>query len=201
MRSRFREPTALELALWHHAVRGVVRLVEREEDRREQQREEATPSEPVPLRPPGEAPDAPGAAPRPVAARRSPPTAAPRPSSLDRRTLRQLERGRAPIAARLDLHGYHQEAAHAALTAFLARAQDRGQRCVLVITGRGERRGGVLRQSVPRWLQEPPLASRVLGFGEAGRAHGGAGALYVLLRRPRSEKGRAGFRSRPEPDR
>jgi DNA-nicking Smr family endonuclease len=53
-----------------------------------------------------------------------------------------------------------------------------------VITGRGERSGGVLRRSVPRWLEEPRLAARVLGWAEAGRAHGGAGALYLLLRRP-----------------
>ena len=46
----------------------------------------------------------------------------------------------------------------------------------------GEERG-VLRRLVPHWLREPDLRSVVLGFEEAGRAHGGSGALYVRLRR------------------
>ncbi|MCL6609667.1 MAG: Smr/MutS family protein, partial [Geminicoccaceae bacterium] len=110
------------------------------------------------------------------------------PTPLDRRTLRRLERGQFSISARLDLHGLDQRAAHDALLAFLARARDRGHRCVLVITGRGERSGGVLRRSVPRWLGEPPLAALVLGWAEAGRAHGGAGALYLLLRRRATDR-------------
>ncbi|MCS6877188.1 MAG: Smr/MutS family protein [Geminicoccaceae bacterium] len=96
---------------------------------------------------------------------------------------RRLDRGHFPLGARLDLHGLTQEAAHAALTRFLPRAAEAGHRCVLVITGRGERSGGILRTAVPRWLAEPPLAEKVLGWAEAGRSHGGRGALYVLLRR------------------
>ena len=41
----------------------------------------------------------------------------------------------------------------------------------------------MLRRLAPQWLGEPDLRSVVLGFEEAGRAHGGAGALYVRLRR------------------
>ena len=44
---------------------------------------------------------------------------------------------------------------------------------------------GVLRRLVPHWLRLPDLRPLVLGFEEAGAAHGGAGALYVRLRRPR----------------
>jgi DNA-nicking Smr family endonuclease len=40
-----------------------------------------------------------------------------------------------------------------------------------------------LRRLAPHWLREPDLRSIVLGFEEAGRAHGGSGALYVRLRR------------------
>jgi DNA-nicking Smr family endonuclease len=40
-----------------------------------------------------------------------------------------------------------------------------------------------LRRIVPHWLGAPDLRAVVLGFEEAGRAHGGAGALYVRLRR------------------
>ena len=42
---------------------------------------------------------------------------------------------------------------------------------------------GVLRRSVPHWLRGPELRGLVIGFEEAARHHGGAGALYVRLRR------------------
>ena len=64
---------------------------------------------------------------------------------------------------------------------------------MIVVTGKGEQRGreapswidepGVLRRLVPHWLREADMRAVVLGFEEAGRAHGGAGALYVRLRR------------------
>jgi DNA-nicking Smr family endonuclease len=106
-----------------------------------------------------------------------------RPVDLDRRTWLKLRRGLYPIEARLDLHGLSQAQAHERLTAFLALAQQRGNRCVLLITGRGVRHGGTLRAMVPRWLDEPPNRLRVLAYAEAHLRHGGEGALYVLLRR------------------
>lgn len=182
MRGRPRLPTALELALWHGAVRDVVRRAEMPEPARPPA--EAAPSDPM-TTPAADATATPpavvGAEAAAALPKRSPALATPSP--LDRRMLRRLERGAYPISARLDLHGLDQKAAHRALADFLAQAQGRGHRCVLVITGRGERSGGVLRREVPRWLLEPPTAARVLGWAEAGRAHGGEGALYVLLRR------------------
>jgi DNA-nicking Smr family endonuclease len=73
---------------------------------------------------------------------------------------------------------------------FLAAEQARGSRCVLVITGTGARTGGgILRQLTPRWLESPPNAPRVIAYAPAGPAHGGDGALYVLLRRRRELSG------------
>lgn len=185
MRGRTRVPTALELALWHHAVREVVRRVERSgrKDPAPPLPPSAATAEPPEAPAPGEAEAAAVALTEGIRWAPSSPPSPPAPQPLDRRTLRRLERGLHPISARLDLHGLDQQAAHDALVAFLAQAQGRGHRCVLVITGRGERTGGILRRSVPRWLEEPRLAARVLGWAEAGRAHGGAGALYILLRR------------------
>jgi DNA-nicking Smr family endonuclease len=54
---------------------------------------------------------------------------------------------------------------------------------VLVITGKGALGDGVLRRRTPEWLAEPPLRSVVAGVSEAHRARGGAGALYVALKR------------------
>jgi len=134
-------------------------------------------------------------APKPVAK----PAPAPRGEKLNRQTARQLERGRLPVEARLDLHGLRQRDAHAALRRFLKSAQGKGYRHVLVITGKGaapdetkpfyeEDERGVLRQAVPHWLSQPDLAQVIVSYSEAPRRLGGEGALYVRLRRPRPTK-------------
>ena len=90
-----------------------------------------------------------------------------------------------------------QDRADAALTAFLRSAQARGNRIVLVVTGKGnaDRDGrGVLRQVVPGWLARPDLREFVVGFQEAGRRHGGEGALYVRIRRRRAARLRSAAR-------
>ena len=112
---------------------------------------------------------------------------------IERRLKRDLARGRAAVDSALDLHGMTQAEAHHALRGFLVQAQMQGFRLVIVITGKGARtpqndedwfhETGVLRRVVPHWLREPDLRSTVLGFEEAGPGHGGAGALYVRLRR------------------
>lgn len=109
---------------------------------------------------------------------------------LDDRTKRRLVRGSVAIDERLDLHGMTQDAAHSALRHFLVTARMRGARIVLVITGKGRggpaaevHERGVLRRSVPHWLADASLRSIVVGFEEAHLAHGGAGAIYVRLRR------------------
>jgi len=95
----------------------------------------------------------------------------------------RIAREREEIAARLDLHGYDQDRARAVLEGFLRRAWDEGFRAVLVITGKGVQGDGVLRRRTPEWLAAPHLASMVAGVSEAHRRHGGAGALYVALKR------------------
>jgi DNA-nicking Smr family endonuclease len=115
---------------------------------------------------------------------------------LDRRTVQRMKRGQVQIEARLDLHGYHQEEARNALNQFVASEATSHRRCILVITGKGmrvnngeERQIGVLREKVPLWLNEEPNRSRVLSFCHAKLSDGGAGALYVLLKkRSRGEK-------------
>ncbi len=109
-------------------------------------------------------------------------------AGVDRATAERLRRGGLVIDGRLDLHGLTQDEAHAALERFLGGSAARGRRCVLVITGKGLGDGfgrGVLRQAVPRWLNEPPNRARILAVMPAQPKHGGAGALYVLLKRKR----------------
>ena len=124
---------------------------------------------------------------RPVPPAPLPELAPGRAPGLDKRSAQRLARGQIKIDATLDLHGMTQAEAGACLADFLADAQDRGRRCVLVITGKGGigEEGGVLRRMVPRWLNAPPNRARVLSFADAQPKHGGAGALYVLLKRLR----------------
>jgi len=94
-----------------------------------------------------------------------------------------LASGRDVVDGRLDLHGLTQDQAKAALAAFVLRGHAEGRRAILVITGKGLQGEGVLRRRVPQWLAEAPLRPLVAGLSEAHRRHGGAGALYVALKR------------------
>lgn len=116
---------------------------------------------------------------------------------LDRSTARALKRGKRSPDSRLDLHGMTLDRAHAALMRFIHAARVRGDRCVLVITGKGEAfrtgrgddgmalyRPGALRRDVPHWLRTPPLNHSVTAIYQAHQRHGGEGAFYVYLRKP-----------------
>jgi DNA-nicking Smr family endonuclease len=108
---------------------------------------------------------------------------------LGRRERSQLSKGKKEIEARLDLHGMTQARAHRALSGFLHQARGDGLTFVLIITGKGkigaESERGVLRRQVPQWLSQPEFRTFVVGFEEAHIGHGGAGALYVRIRRSR----------------
>jgi DNA-nicking Smr family endonuclease len=175
---RLRRLSDEEIALWTEVARGV---------ERRRGATLPTPSKPIsvnrtpaPPRIPAESPSG------------QPPKPAPPLAPIEWRLKRELARGRAAIDAALDLHGLTQAEAHQALRGFLRHSQARGARLVIVVTGKGgpldepsqwPNERGVLRRLTPLWLREPDLRSLVLGFEEAGRSHGGSGALYVRLRR------------------
>lgn len=116
---------------------------------------------------------------------------------IDARTAQRLRKGQITIEARLDLHGMGRVQAYDALQGFIARAVMREMRCVLVITGKGYARistpadddaeRGVLRRSVPQWLDEARMHGHVLKVQQAQPKDGGSGAFYVFLRRRRGQ--------------
>jgi DNA-nicking Smr family endonuclease len=112
-------------------------------------------------------------------------------SGIDRANAERLKRGLHRIEACLDLHGMTEAQAHQALAAFIHSSSEAGRRCVLVITGRGlgPTGPGVLKSAVPRWLEEVELRRKILAIAPAQPRDGGAGALYLLLRRHRAERG------------
>ena len=174
--SRQRRPSAAELALWHR-VMAETRALERA----------AAPATAVPPPAPPARPAA--ARPREVAVARAHSRALDpqRPVDLDRRSWLRLKRGQVELERTLDLHGQTQDAgAPAPGRRSSPRPRRSGSRCVLVVTGKGVETGGTLRHMVPRWLNEEPNRARVVAFCPAQPRHGGAGALYVLLRRRRA---------------
>ncbi len=107
----------------------------------------------------------------------------PAPEGIEPRRRRRIVREREDIAARLDLHGYDQDQARAALHGFILRAHADGARAVLIVTGKGRLGDGVLKRRVPEWLSEAPSRPLVAGLSWADQRHGGDGALYVALKR------------------
>ena len=187
--SKSRKPPADDDALWREVTRTVTPLPGRR----------VPPVEPPP--PPAadrKAPTTAGdlrrkamRAPLPVAPASLPqlkPGTAP---GVDRRTSERVRKGRMAIDGRIDLHGMTQAAAHTALNGFIQHSFRKGRRVVLVITGKGNigQGGGVLRAEVPNWLNQEPVREKVLAFFPAQPKDGGAGALYVLLKRRRAESG------------
>jgi len=106
-------------------------------------------------------------------------------AGIDRSSAKKIQQGKMPLEARLDLHGLSQLEARLRLQHFIATALQNGLRNILVITGKGRMGQGVLRVNVPKWLSEPPLSCHVIAFGPSRPQDGGAGALYVRLKRIR----------------
>ena len=94
---------------------------------------------------------------------------------------RKLRRGGWSIQGQVDLHGLRREDAREALVDFIKDAARMGWRCVRVVHGKGLGSPGktpVLKGKVQSWLVQK---QEVLAFVQARPAHGGAGALVVLL--------------------
>jgi DNA-nicking Smr family endonuclease len=184
-----RRVTPDELELWRHVAQTVRPI--------KSKRRPAPPKEPAPSAPAAKPKAAKLASPVPPPAK-SQPSAPAKPHELihglshgiDRRQAERFRKGKLAIEGKIDLHGRTQQDAHDDLLVFLRRAHAAGKRNVLVVTGKGMTTSkiGILRQAVPRWLNEPSFRTLVLAFDYAEPQHGGEGALYVLLKRVREKR-------------
>lgn len=97
--------------------------------------------------------------------------------------LKKLRTGKIPLEDRLDLHGMTVKQARRALGLFLDECEQSANRCVLVIHGKGYSSPDnkpVIKAHINHWLRQ---ARSVLAFTSAQPPDGGAGAVYVLLKR------------------
>jgi DNA-nicking Smr family endonuclease len=107
-------------------------------------------------------------------------------AGLDQQLVRKLRRGDFAVQAHVDLHGMTRDEAKRSVEAFLRSSRNAGKRCVLVVHGRGlhsKDQLPVLKDALKAWLSTARFARHVLAFATARPADGGAGAIYVLLRR------------------
>jgi DNA-nicking Smr family endonuclease len=132
-------------------------------------------------------------APRIAPASRPAPAPAPRKAvpgtTLDGSWDKRLSRGLVQPDRMLDLHGHNLATAHDRLDRMLARSIGEGARVLLLITGKppadasGKR--GRIRAAVGDWLAVSRHAADIAAVRGAHPRHGGAGALYIILRRRR----------------
>lgn len=126
-------------------------------------------------------------------ATRPPPSPAPRKvpgDTLDSSWDRRLARGLAAPDVALDLHGHNLATAYDLLDRRLDQAIQSGARLMLLVTGKppgpgGPAKRGAIRAAVGDWLHASRHAHRIAAVRNAHPRHGGAGALYIVLRRPR----------------
>jgi len=119
---------------------------------------------------------------------------------LDIKTFQQLKSGSLDTGSHLDLHGMTTDQAQESLLFFIRESYFQDHRCVLVVTGRGKNSPGgqsILRRETETWLTRDPLKQVVLAFCTAQPKDGGAGAIYILLRKQKKMQGKINWDDMP----
>ena len=184
--SRSRKLSSEEAALWAKVVASVRPYRVRPPAAQPKVAPEVPESRPAPARTRGVVP--PVASVQPVRK----PDASKEHATLDATWDRRLSRGLVAPESTIDLHGHNLDSAYQRLDHGLDRAIARGDRVLLLITGRAPRpeserphARGAIRAAVHDWLGASRHAARIAAVRGAHPAHGGAGALYIVLRRER----------------
>ncbi len=176
--------TPEERALWARVIATVTPIVREPVLPAKAQPSVPVVSEPIPVaRAKGRVPPAPTPKPRPA-----PPSA----DTLDASWDRRLSRGLVAPESAIDLHGHTLASAHARLDRGLEAAIARGDRVLLLITGKPPRpeserphARGAIRAAVGDWLAASRHGDRIAAVRGAHPRHGGQGALYIVLKRQR----------------
>jgi DNA-nicking Smr family endonuclease len=172
-----RRLSAEEAALWARVAASVRPLPGRR-----------APALPVPPKaePPRTVAPAPAKATPPPKPRPAPPRMSVTSATLDGGWDRRLASGQAHPDDTIELHGHTLAAAHARLDLAVEMAVAEGARVLLIVTGKGSSgRPGLIRAELADWLDGSRHRARIAALRPAHRRHGGGGAFYLVLRRPR----------------
>ena len=109
-------------------------------------------------------------------------------TQMDGSLARRFKREEFKVSATLDLHGVTEKEAFERVSEFVKQAYNDEKRCVLIVTGKGINSDifsskGILKKSVPMWLENSEISSLILAYKNPSEALGGSGALYILLRK------------------
>lgn len=109
-------------------------------------------------------------------------------SQMDGMLAKRFKREEFKVEAVLDLHGVTEKDAAVKVCDFIKAAYGARKRCVLIVTGKGSSdelfsERGVLRKAVPNWLAHSEISPLILAYKNPSEEKGGAGALYILLRK------------------
>jgi len=108
--------------------------------------------------------------------------------ALERKREKNMRQGNIEIDGKIDLHGMTQSKAFDSLAAFMQRQVKANKRHLLIVTGKGRSGEGVLRRNLKNWLSQLPESKSILALRPAAPQHGGDGAFYVVLRKPKAAK-------------
>ena len=107
-------------------------------------------------------------------------------SGVGPKIMKRLKRGEFSVQDYIDLHGFTKKEAEGVVDEFIIKCYHKGMRCVLIVHGRGL--GSInhqpaIKRELPIWFRRGILKKIVLAFVTAKPCDGGAGALYVLLKK------------------
>ena len=95
---------------------------------------------------------------------------------------KQVRKNRLEPNLTLDLHGHNLCSAKSLLQKFISDCYEKNVRNILIITGKGQNNKGVLKEEVPRWLNEKFINKFLVNFNKAPKQFGGEGALLLRIK-------------------
>ena len=82
----------------------------------------------------------------------------------------------------LDLHGHSLYSAKIIINKYVLNCFDKNIRNILIVTGKGKKNKGVLKEEVPKWLHDKYLNQYLVSINFAPNHFGGEGALLLRVK-------------------
>lgn len=105
---------------------------------------------------------------------------------IDQNIIKKIKKSHMPIDYTIDLHGLTQIQARNLLVDAVTKCFAKSYRVILIITGKGQNDEGILKKKFPEWINEHDIKPMIAGFSLSSQIHGGNGAYYLLLKKPKN---------------